>query len=82
MDKFLGSCSVPDLTPVEKFYEEVTATLKKRFGGKQKIIDKHVDALSKVGAVTSCHKVQGLRHLYDHVCSHIRSLRSLAWSNI
>ena len=46
-------------------YEEAISTLKKRFGGRQKIIDKHMDALLKVGAVTSCHDVRALWHLYD-----------------
>ena len=58
-------------------YEEAISTLKKRFGGWQKIIDKHMDALLKVGAVTSCHDVKAMRHLYDLISSHIRSLKSL-----
>ena len=36
-----------------------------------------MDALLKVGAVTSCHEVKALRRLYDLVSSHIRSLKSL-----
>ena len=58
-------------------YDEAIANLKRRFGSKQKIIDKHMDALLRVGAVTSCHEVKVLRRLYDLVSSHIRSLKSL-----
>ena len=36
-----------------------------------------MDALLKVGAVTSCHDVRALRRLYDLISSHIRSLKSL-----
>lgn len=57
-------------------YEEAISTLKKQFGGRQKIFDKHIDALLMVGVVTSCHDVKALRHLYDLASSHIRSLKS------
>ena len=58
-------------------YEQAVATLKKRFGSKQKIINKHMDAMLKIGSVSSCSDMRGLRHLFDQVSSHIRSLKSL-----
>ena len=48
-----------------------------RFGNKQKIIDRHMDAMVSVGFVSSCEDVKGLRRLFDHVSSNIRSLKSL-----
>jgi len=52
-------------------------TLKKRFGNKQQIQDKHMDALLHMEAVTSSHNVKALRRLFDSVSSHVRSLESL-----
>ena len=49
-------------------YEEAVAILKKRFGNKQLIIGKHMDALLNLEGVVSQHN---LRHLYDIVESHV-----------
>lgn len=51
-----------------------------RFGNKQRIISRHMDILLNVEAVTSQHNLKGLRHLYDLVESHVRSLKSLGVS--
>ena len=58
-------------------YREAIATLKKRFGGKQQIVDKHLDVLFNVEPVVSTNNVRGLRRLFDTVTAHIRSLQSL-----
>ena len=46
-------------------YDEAITTLKKRFGSKQQIMNKHMDALLKINSVASCTDVKGLRGLYD-----------------
>ena len=46
-------------------YDEAIAILKKRFGSKQKIIDKRMDAMLSVGSVSSCGDMKGLRSLFD-----------------
>ena len=58
-------------------YEQAVTTLKKRFGSKQKIINKHMDAMLNIRSVPSCTDVKGLRRLFDQVSSHVRSLKSL-----
>ena len=58
-------------------YEQAVTTLKKRFGSKQNIINKHMDAMLNMGSVFSCTDVKGLQHLFDQVSSHVRSLKSL-----
>lgn len=50
--------------------------LKKRFGNKQQIISKHMDALLNLETITS-HNLKGLRHFIDKVESHVRGLRAL-----
>ena len=58
-------------------YRQAIETLKKRFGCKQLIVNKHMDALLQVEAVTSSQNTRGLRKLLDSVNSHIHSLQSL-----
>ena len=41
-------------------YEQAVTTLKKRFGSKQKIINKHMDTMLNVGSVFSCTDMKGL----------------------
>ena len=57
---------------------EAVSILKKRFGGTQQIISKHMEALLQVEAVSNSQNVKTLRHLFDNVGSHIGSLASLA----
>ena len=58
-------------------YGKAIETLKKRFGCKQLIVNKHMDALLHVEAVTSSQNTRALRKLLDGVNSHIHSLQSL-----
>ena len=58
-------------------YKEAVSILEKRFGNKQRIISKHMDALMNLDAVASSTNLKGLRQLYDQVESHVRSLKSL-----
>ena len=58
-------------------YSEAVATLKKRFGSKPQIVNKHMEDLLQVEGVTSSQNVRALRQLFDHVSSHVRSLKSL-----
>ena len=58
-------------------YEEAISILKKRFGNKKQIIGRHMDLLLNVDAVTSDQNLKGLRQLYDHIESNVRSLKSL-----
>ncbi len=58
-------------------YHEAIATLKARFGSKQQIVNKHMDALLQLEGVTSSQNIRTLRRLFDSVSSHIRSLKSL-----
>ena len=46
-------------------YEQAVTTLKKRFGNKQKIINKHtcMHAMLNIGSTSSCTDVKGLRCL-------------------
>lgn len=58
-------------------YKEAISVLEKRFGNKQRIVAKHMDALMNLETVSSQHNLKGLRRLYDCVESHTRSLKSL-----
>ena len=58
-------------------YGEAIAILKKRFGNKQLIISRHMDAVLNTDAVASPHNLKGLRHLYDSVETQVRGLRAL-----
>ena len=69
--------AISGLTLSSANYLEAITILKKRFGDKNQIVAKHMDTLLNVPAVTSSHSLKGLRHLYDDVESHIRSLRTL-----
>ena len=58
-------------------YSKAVAVLKKRFGNKQQVVNKHMDLLMQLEAVTSIRDLKGLRHLYDKIEGHVRSLKSL-----
>ena len=62
-------------------YEEAISVLKRRFGNKQLIISKHMDALLTLEMVTSLHNLKALRTLCDSIESHVRSLASLGVSS-
>ena len=72
--------SISGLTLTSTNYHEAIDILRKRFGNKQQIISRHMDILLNVEVVTSQHNLKGLRHLYDLIESHIRSLKSLGVS--
>ena len=57
-------------------YQEAVEILKRRFGSKQQIISKHMDILLNLDPVVST-SVKALRHLHDHVESHVRGLKAL-----
>ena len=72
-----ASEAISGLTLTSANYREDISILKKRFGNKQQIISKHMDMLLNIEPITSPHNLKGLRHLYDLVESHVRSLKSL-----
>ena len=53
-------------------YEEAIAILKKRFGNKQRIINRHMDILVNVSSVIN-EDTRKLMGLYDASESHVRS---------
>ena len=69
--------AIAGLSLTEANYTEAVSTLKKRFGGTQQIISKHMEALLQVDAVTNSQNVRALRRLFDNLSSHMRSLASL-----
>ena len=69
--------AIAGLTLSAANYKEAIEILEKRFGNKQMIIAKHMETLLNVEAVTSDNNLKELRHLYDTIESHIRSLKSL-----
>lgn len=48
-------------------YREAIEILSKRFGNKQRIVDKHMDVLLSLEAVTSDTNLKALRRLYDKI---------------
>ena len=58
-------------------YAEAIAILKKRFGNRQQVVSKHMYLLLELEGVTSLREFKRLRHLYDQVEGHVRSLKSL-----
>ena len=58
-------------------YDEAIATLKKRFGNPQHIVNRHMEALLNTTAISLHSDVRGLRRLCDSVEAHIRGLRAL-----
>ena len=58
-------------------YEEAVTILKKRFGNKQTIVNKHMEILLNLEPVTSNSNLKRLRRLYDQIESHVRALKAL-----
>lgn len=69
--------AIAGLSLIEANYAEAVSTLKKRFGGTQQIISKHMEALLQVESVSSSQNVKALRCLFDNISSPMRSLVSL-----
>ena len=57
-------------------YEEAISILRKRFGNKQQIVNKHMDALLNLELINPCN-LKSLRQFFDRVESHVRGLRAL-----
>lgn len=58
-------------------YQEAIDILTKRFGDKQKIIDKHMNLLLNTERITSSGNVSALRKQYDSIEANIRALKAL-----
>ena len=72
-----AAAAIAGLTLSDANYNDAVNILTKRFGNRQQIVTKHMDALMGLEAVTSNHNLKGLRRLYDLVETHTRSLCSL-----
>ena len=62
-------------------YDEAVTILKRRFGNKQLIINRHMKTLLNISSVKSGLNIQALRQLHDLIESQIRSLKSLGVSS-
>ena len=69
--------AISGLTLTGANYDEAVDVLRKRFGNKQLIINKHMEYMLNADGVSSQHDVRGLRRLYDVIESNVRSLKSL-----
>ena len=58
-------------------YLEAIDILRRRFGNKQLIVNRHMEELLQLNSVASSTNLKGLRRLYDTVESHVRGLKSL-----
>ena len=54
-------------------YDEAVTILKRRFGNKQLIINRHMETLLNISSVKSGLNIQALRQLHDLIESQIRS---------
>ena len=69
--------AISGLMLTDSNYKNAVENLEKRFGNHQQIISKHVNLLLNTPAVSSTNNLSGLRHIYDFVETHTRSLSSL-----
>ena len=69
--------AIAGLTPSDTNYEEAVATLQKRFGNTQLIINRHMESLLNAPGVSSQQDIKGLRRLHDCVEAHMRGLKAL-----
>lgn len=58
-------------------YQEAIDILRKRFSNKQLFINCHMEALLKLPPIASQTNLKSIRHFFDTVESHVRSLKSL-----
>ena len=69
--------AIAGLTLTDANHDKAIATLKKRFGNSQLIVNCHMEALLNVSAISTHHNVKGLRRLHDSVEAHVRGLHVL-----
>ena len=72
--------AISGLTLTATNYQEAVDILNKRFGNKQRIVSKHMDALLNVDPVMSNHNLKALQQLYDTIELHVCGLKSLGVS--
>lgn len=60
-------------------YDKAVAILKRRFGNKQLIINKHMETLLNINSVKSGLNIQALRQLHDLIESHVRCFLKFIW---
>ena len=69
--------AIAGLTLSSANYQQAIEILCKRFGNKQVIVSKLMDTLMSMNPISSDRHLRDLRKLYDHIESHVHSLRSL-----
>ena len=69
--------SMKGLSLMGESYKEALEILTKRFGNKQRIIDKHMNLLLNIEGVASAGNIPALRQLYDSIETNMRALKSL-----
>ena len=69
--------AVAGLALTDANYHQAVETLQKRFGCKQQIINKQMDALLRIESVTESHGVRDLCRLFDDISCHVHSLSTL-----
>ena len=74
--------AIAGLSLTEVNYAEAVSTFKRRFGGTQQIISKHMEALLQAEAVSSSQNVKALRHLLDNISSQKFSITEGEGGNI
>ena len=72
-----ASEAIAGLTLTSANYTEAIATLKRRFGNKQLIVNRHMDLLLHLEAVASINNLKGIRQFFDAIESNVRGLRAL-----
>lgn len=69
--------AIAGLSITSSNYREAVAILNKRFGNRQLIVNRHMEALLQLKPVTHNNQLRALRSLYDHMYVHSRPLESL-----
>ena len=69
--------AISGLTLIGANYDEAVEVLRKWFGNKQLIINKHMEYMLNTDGVSSQHDVMGLRYLDDVIESNVHSPKSL-----
>jgi transposase InsO family protein len=72
-----AAATISGLSLTEQNYEEALELLKARFGDKNVLVSKFVDALLQLEPVRSVEHVGRLREIYDKLESYLRNLKAL-----